>query len=133
MCSAGLPAGCGVGVPARTCFPVVTRSLSLIYSSRMKLTYVIRFLLAIAFGVLFGQHVQRDYEKWHALGRDAYLSYQGRRFDTHMAQPSPGVYQIVAATILVAGLVALYEMAAFFLEKFWLSTGRAQTSTTPNS
>src|SRR5580700_420865 len=84
----------------------------LIYPSPMKLRYVIRFLLAIAFGVLLGQYVQRDYEKWHAQGRDAFLSYQGHRFDTFMAQPSAGVLHIVVATILVVGLVAFYEMAA---------------------
>jgi len=133
MCSAGLPAGCGVGVPARTCFPVVTRSLSLIYSSRMKLTYVIRFLLAIAFGVLLGQYVQRDYEKWHVQGRDAFLFYQAHRFDASMAHPRVGVFQIIVATILVVGLVAFYEMAAYILEKFWLSMDREKTSTTPNS
>jgi beta-lactamase class A len=99
----------------------------------MKLTYVIRFLLAIAFGVLFGQYVQRDYEKWHAQGRDAFLSYQGHRFDTYMAHPGVGAFHIVVATILVVGMVALYEMAAFILERFWLSMGRGTTSTTPNS
>jgi hypothetical protein len=99
----------------------------------MKLRYVIRFLLAIAFGVLLGQYVQRDYEKWHAQGRDAFLSYQGHRFDTFMAQPSAGVLHIVVATILVVGLVAFYEMAALFLEKFWLSMDRDKTSTTPNN
>jgi hypothetical protein len=99
----------------------------------MKSAYVIRFLLAIAFGVLFGQYVQHDYEKWHALGRDAFLSYQGHRFDTYMADPGAGVFHIVVATILVVGLVAFYEMAAFVVEKYWLSMSHGKTSTTPNS
>jgi hypothetical protein len=99
----------------------------------MKSAYVIRFLLAIALGVLFGQYVQHDYEKWHALGRDAFLSYQGHRFDTYMAHPGVGVFHIAAATILVVGLVAFYEMAAFFVEKCWLSMSRGKTSTTPDS
>jgi hypothetical protein len=99
----------------------------------MKLTYVIRFLLAIALGVLFGQYVQHDYEKWHALGRGAFLSYQGHRFDTYMAHPGAGAFRIVVATILAVGLVAFYEMAAFFVEKSWLSMSRGKTSTTPNS
>jgi len=99
----------------------------------MKHTYVIRFLLAIAFGVLFGQYVQRDYEKWHAQGRDAFLSYQGHRFDTYMAHPGVGFFHIVAATIVIVGLVAFYEMAAFFAEKYWPSALRGETSTTPIS
>jgi hypothetical protein len=99
----------------------------------MKLTYVIRFLLAIAFGVSFELRVRHDYEKWHALGRDAFLSYQGHRFDTYIAHPGFGVFHIIAATILVVGLVAFYEMAAFFAEKCWLSMSRGRTSTTPNS
>jgi len=90
----------------------------------MNRTYVIKFLLAIAFGVLLGQYVQRDYEKWHAQGRDAFLAYQGHRFDTYMAHPGVGVFHIVAATILIVGLFAFYEMAAFFLEKCWHSMYR---------
>jgi len=90
----------------------------------MKHLYVIKFLLAIAFGVLLGQYVQRDYEKWHAQGRDAFLSYQGHRFDTYMAHPGVGVFHIAAATFVIVGLVALYEMAAFFAEKCWHSMYR---------
>jgi hypothetical protein len=50
-----------------------------------------------------------------------------------MAHPRVGVFQIIVATILVVGLVAFYEMAAYILEKFWLSMDREKTSTTPNS
>jgi hypothetical protein len=89
--------------------------------------------LTIAFGVLFGQYVQRDYEKWHAQGRDAFLSFQGHRFDIYMANPSVGVFRIVVATFLVVGVIAIYEMIAYFAERCWLSASRGKTSTTPNS
>ncbi|MDR3799475.1 MAG: hypothetical protein P4K93_15050 [Terracidiphilus sp.] len=94
---------------------------------------MIRLLLAIVFGVFLGQYVERDYEKWHALGRDAFLSEQGRRFDTYMAHPTAGVLHIIVATMLVVGLVALYEMAAFFAEKWWPHDAGGSSSTTPNS
>jgi hypothetical protein len=79
----------------------------------MKSTYALKLFFAVALGVLSGQAVTRDYAKWHALGREAFLAYQGNRFDQSMAHPAPGAFHIMIFTIFVVSLVALYEVAAF--------------------
>jgi hypothetical protein len=47
----------------------------------MKAKLISKFLFAVSFGGLFGRYIQWDYERWHRLGRDAYLSNQAHRFD----------------------------------------------------
>jgi len=79
----------------------------------MKSAYAFKFLFAIAFGALFGAYMTWDYSRWHALGRDAFLAYQGNRFDRYMAHPAPGVLHVVVAALMVLGLAATYEAAAF--------------------
>jgi hypothetical protein len=79
----------------------------------MKAAYVFKFIFAIAFGALFGEYITWDYAKWHALGRNAFLASQGNRFDRYMAHPAPGILHIIVATVLIVGLAASYEMAAF--------------------
>lgn len=83
----------------------------------MKTPYVFKFLFAVAFGVLYGECFQWDYERWHKLGRDAFLAYQGNRFDRYMANPDPAIFHIVAGILLIVGLAAIYEVSAFFAVK----------------
>jgi hypothetical protein len=54
----------------------------------MKRVIVIRLSVASLFGALSAVFVGHDYEKWRALGREAFLAEQAHRFDTHMASPS---------------------------------------------
>jgi hypothetical protein len=79
----------------------------------MKSKLVIKFLTAVTFGALFGQYIQTDHEKWHRLGREAFLSYQAHRFDHYMANPSAGTNYLVVCVILALGLGVLYEGVAF--------------------
>ena len=79
----------------------------------MKSKIVIKFLLAIAFGALFGQYFHHGYEKWHQLGRDAFLTYEAQRFDTSMAVVSSGAPIIIVCIIFGLGLATLYEALAF--------------------
>jgi hypothetical protein len=55
----------------------------------------------------------RDYAKWHALGRDAFLADQANRFDQHIAHPAPGSLDIMALTLTMVVFLAMYEVAAF--------------------
>jgi hypothetical protein len=79
----------------------------------MKSAYVFKCFFAVAFGVLFGEYINWDYARWHALGREAYLVYEGHRFDRYMAQPAPGVLHVIVAMLMVVGLLTMYEGAAF--------------------
>jgi hypothetical protein len=80
----------------------------------MKSKLVIKFLLALSFGAIFGQLVYLDQEKWHRLGREAFLAYQANRFDQHTAAAA-GV--IIFCAIFALGLYSLYEGVAFAILK----------------
>jgi hypothetical protein len=78
----------------------------------MKSKLVVKLLILAVFGALFGQIVHADYEKWHNLGRDAFLSFQGHRFDLYMANPSPTIKSLIGLSVLTVGVGALYELIA---------------------
>lgn len=75
----------------------------------MKLRTIVRLVLATLIGILFGAFVAHDYDKWHTLGRDAFLSHQSHRFDVYMASPSAG--SSIAAGVRAIVMIALYEGA----------------------
>jgi hypothetical protein len=79
----------------------------------MKSAYAIKLFFAVALGVLSGQTLTRDYAKWHALGREAFLAYQANRFDRDMAHPAPGILHIMTLTLIMVMFLAMYEIAAF--------------------
>ena len=79
----------------------------------MKSLYALKLFFAVALGVLSGQALTRDYAKWHALGRPAFLAAQANRFDRYMAHPAPGALHIFSLTLLIVALVALYEVASY--------------------
>jgi hypothetical protein len=78
----------------------------------MRSKLVIKLLTSAAFGALLGQYVQADHEKWHKLGRDAFLSFQGHRFDLNMANPGSGLNYLIGGSLTVVGLCAVYEVIA---------------------
>jgi hypothetical protein len=77
----------------------------------MKSKMVVKFLLALALGAIFGQLAHQDHEKWRSLGREAFLSYQANQFDQHAVASAAGT--IIVCSILALGLFALYEGIAF--------------------
>ena len=81
-----------------------------VYPDRMKSKLVIKFLLALAFGAVFGQLVHLDQEKWQRLGREAFLANQANQFDHHTTTVA-GV--MIACAIFALGLFAFYEGVAF--------------------
>ena len=76
----------------------------------MKSKLVIKFLLALAFGAVFGQLVHLDQEKWQRLGREAFLANQANQFDHHTATT---VAVMIVCAIFALGLFAFYEGIAF--------------------
>jgi hypothetical protein len=79
----------------------------------MKSNLILKFLLLTACGALFGQLMHSDYEKWHRLGRDAFISYQSHRFDLYMSVPRTASFHIFGSILLTLGLGALYEGVAY--------------------
>jgi len=68
---------------------------------------MVRLAVASLAGVLVSWYIGRDYARWHSLGREAFLSFQSRRFDEHFAAPSPGT--ALACWILVVAAIGAYE------------------------
>jgi hypothetical protein len=83
------------------------------YALRMKSKLVIKCFIVVVFAVLLGEFIQLDYEKWHRLGREAFLTYQGHRFDLHMADPVHGPAHLLVFAMFALGWGALYEGVAF--------------------
>ena|SRR5215831_133325 len=71
-----------------------------------------KIFAAASFGILFGLYMHHDYVNWNRLGREALLAYDVRRFDLYMAQPLPIIVTVFGATVLAAGVFALYEAIA---------------------
>lgn len=85
--------------------------------SGMKSAYVFKFLFVAALGALFATLIHADAEKWHALGKDAFLTYQAGKFEQNMASPAPLWLVIVFIVIFVAGIAACYEFCGYLGEK----------------
>ncbi len=79
----------------------------------MKSVYAFKLFFAVALGVLSGQAINRDLVKWHTLGYQAFLAYQGNRFDKYMTHPAPGYLHIIFTVVILVALLALYEVASF--------------------
>ena len=79
----------------------------------MKSQLVLKFLFALMAGGLFGLFIQSDYEKWHRLGREAFLTYQAQRFDVNMANPHWGIPHVTVIALMALGFFALYEAATY--------------------
>jgi len=88
-----------------------------LYASGMKSAYVFKLAFLAVLGALFGTLIHADAEKWHQLGRDAFLTYQAGKFAENMVSPAPLGLVIVVVIIFVTGLAACYEFCGFLGEK----------------
>jgi putative Mn2+ efflux pump MntP len=72
-----------------------------------------RIIAAALLGILGGFLIHHDEVKWGARGRDAFMAHELHRFETTMAVPLPLPAAVCGATILVAGVLGIYEVMAF--------------------
>ena len=79
----------------------------------MKSSSIARLVTALLFGGLFGQHIHNDYVKWQNLGRDAFLAYQGHRFDLYMSSPRPAAFNVAVTAVLAVGVWVLIEFSGW--------------------
>jgi hypothetical protein len=81
----------------------------------MKPLILIRMVAASLVGVLSAVFVAHDYEKWRALGREAFLAEQAHRFDARIAsQSSSHLVILVLEAVLIIGL---YEGVVVLITK----------------
>jgi hypothetical protein len=95
----------------------------------MQAKLVIKFCVAAAIGVLGGWFIHIDYERWHRLGREAFLSYQARRFDLYMADPQLKIVSLFVFAVLTLGLFAFYEVVSYAVARTTLRFSRVGKGT----
>jgi hypothetical protein len=79
----------------------------------MKTNIIVKLLLVLAFGCLFGLITQHTHEKWHRLGRAAYLTHESEWFDTKMAAPTNAAWQAIEWAAIACFIGAAYECTAY--------------------
>lgn len=79
---------------------------------------IAKLIIVIVLGALIGESFNLDYQKWHRLGRTAFLSHESQRFDKYIAIPqSPAVLILTSVSMalllwcIYEGLVAFADMA----------------------
>jgi len=83
----------------------------------MKLSIGLDKVLAGLFvALLFVAYIHQDYTKWSALGRDAFLNYEGARFDRYISHPHWGI-NIFASIIVIGMTLIVYELLSTALGK----------------
>jgi hypothetical protein len=84
----------------------------------MKLS-VHRVAAAFVMGLLFGSYNHHMYMSWNRRGKDAFISHQLQRFDTHMAQPHSLIFTVASGIIGAAIIFAFYELIAILLSRLF--------------
>jgi len=78
-----------------------------------------RLLALVLFSAVIGSLVLRSSWHDHLMGRDAFLTYQARRFDLHLAMMRQPFGHLINYTILIALLMGVYESLATMSEKLF--------------
>jgi hypothetical protein len=71
---------------------------------------------AATFGVIAGLLTRASTDKWHRLGRDAYLAHYGQIFDRQTAHTSNLAALIIVCIILSLVGLAVFKFLAFVYE-----------------
>jgi hypothetical protein len=81
----------------------------------MKRDLISKFMSATLLGALFGWYIHHDYVTWKLRGRDAFIAYQARRFDSSMAAPGPVLGIVIGMALFAIGSWVVYEVIALCL------------------
>jgi len=78
-----------------------------------------RVAAAFVMGLLFGSYNHHMYMSWNRRGKDAFISYQLQRFDTHMAHPHSLIFTVASGIIGSAVIFVFYELIAILLSRLF--------------
>ena len=81
----------------------------------MKIKILIKLALILAFGALFGLFMQHNHEKWHNLGKSAYLNQQSEWFDKKMANLTSAMGQMAEFALVACIVGGAYEGGALLI------------------
>ena len=78
-----------------------------------------RAIAVLILGILFASFIDRDRQKWHREGREAFLAHEGERFDRFISPPRSFSFTAlsIGTTVLAFILVGLYEVIVIFASK----------------
>jgi len=79
----------------------------------MRHQLVAKAITITIFAVAFGLYVHRDNVKWSQLGREAFIDYQLKDFDSDKAEPTPAATMIIACLLLSFAFFGFYELISF--------------------
>lgn len=68
-------------------------------------------------GVLSGYYVHYDFLRWNQRGREAFLVYQGHRFDQSIAVVRPTAITLISITVVIVIVFGIYELLVAVLSK----------------
>jgi hypothetical protein len=89
----------------------------------MKRDSIAKIMAAVLLGSLSGWYIHHNELTWGLRGREAFITYELRRFDSYMITPRPIVYSILVTALLTVGFCAVYELLAF-----WIAVGLRGTA-----
>jgi hypothetical protein len=68
-------------------------------------------------GLLFAMYTHHYYDAWSHRGREAFLAYQGHRFDRDMLVPRHSIAGVVLYIVIVCVCIGVYELIAAGITK----------------
>jgi hypothetical protein len=68
-------------------------------------------------GIILWRYLHNYYLWWSHRGREAFLTYEARRFDRHMADPHTSFGLLVTAALVAAIFAGAYELFALGVSK----------------
>lgn len=83
----------------------------------MKIKGVSELFSAVVMGVLAGLYSNGHHQKWHRLGREAFLAHESKYFDKSYANPSSLMHLILLWIVVALPLFALYKGISYVLAK----------------
>jgi hypothetical protein len=83
----------------------------------MKVKIISELISAITIGALFGLVSNGTHDKWHRLGREAFLSHESQNFERMYANPAPAMHGVLLWVFVALTVFVLYKGLAFIAAK----------------
>jgi hypothetical protein len=83
----------------------------------MKRNISSELISVVTIGALWGLFTNRTHEKWHRLGREAFLAWESQYFDRHLAVPDSAINVCLIWVLTAIIVFTFYKVLVYFLAK----------------
>ena len=83
----------------------------------MKNKIVPELISAAILGIVVGVFASRSHEKWHRLGRDAFLAHETQIFENLYSRRAPWPHELLIWMMVALIAYALYKALALLIAK----------------